>query len=460
MLRIFRNRFKDKFDETPFISNQQVIKSTEIIGSSPTERFDSAIEKHLSEIYKKNHLANSYAKSNDDLKKSASDQQLSTETGLTEAEILVNSYIDNLGDSITVSDVTSQFQKPPYGWKDTATIDMLIRLFKKGKRKFEWRSDLIDINTFVDKAVKQNERQAIVIKAQEEIGKDRIRNVKKAFRQIFNQDLKEDSDSFALVDEIKKNVNSKYDHYSNLSDEYSSLPFGKHFNTFTKVLQKILDIRDPKALFDHLIKFVDDFKGYHDNCKEVEDFLNDHFDRYTTIREFTLENQINFDSLDEAEEKKGEILKEYFANHDMPGDRFPLVSTIYKELSKSLKTLVEKLKKDAEKTYAEIYKDLESQVKQLNVKEPDEVYQSKESKLKVIENEKNISNLKLLISQANDFRAKSVQSILSYKAKKEGKKEKNTIVIDDLSGVIENEEQLDKYLSELRKRLLCSSKSK
>ena len=148
-------------------------------------------------------------------------------------------------------------------------------------------------------------------------------------------------------------------------------------------------------MFDHLIKFVDDFKGYHDNCKEVEDFLNDHFDRYTTIREFTLENQINFDSLDEAEEKKGEILKEYFAKDDLPGDKFPQISTIYKELSKSLKSLVEKLKKDAEKTYDEIYKDLESQVKQLNMKEPDEVYQSKESKLKVIENEKNISNLKL-----------------------------------------------------------------
>ncbi len=453
-----RKRFNEKFNTTPFISNQQVIKSTDLTGSTPSERFDSAVEKHLSEIYKKNHLANSYAKSNDDLKKSASDHQLSIETGLTEAEILVNSYIDNLGDYITVSDVTSQFQKPPYGWKDTATMDVLIKLFKKGKRKFEWRGDLIDINTFVDKAVKQNERQAIVIKAQEEIGKDKIREVKKAFRKIFNQDLKEDSDLLALVDEIKKNAEVKKDHYSKLIDDHSNLPFGKHFNTFTKVLQKIIDIRDPKALFDHLVKFEEEFKGYHDNCKAVEDFLNDHFDRYIAIRDFTLENQINFDSLDEAEEKKSEILKEYFAKDDMPGDKFPYVSAIYKELSKSIKLLVDKLKKDAEKTYDEIYKDLEEQLKQQGIKEPDMLYQPKESKLKVIDGEKNVSNLKLLISQAGDFRAKSIQSILSYKAKKEGKKEKNTIVIDDLSTVIENEEQLDKYLGELKKRLLAQLK--
>ncbi|MDX9712579.1 MAG: BREX system P-loop protein BrxC [Ignavibacteriaceae bacterium] len=453
-----RKRFNEKFSSTPFISNQQIIKSADLTGSTPTERFESSIDKHLSEIYKKNHLANSYAKSNDDLKKSASDQQLSTDLSLTEAEILVNSYLDNMGDSITVTDVANQFQKPPYGWKDTATIDVLIKLFKKGKRKFEWRSDLIDINTFVDKAIKQNERQAIVIKAQEEIRKDRIKDVKKAFRKIFNQDLKEDSDAFALVDDIKKNTEIKKAQYSDLRDKYSSLPFGKHFTNFTKVLQKITDIRDPKALFDHLMKFEEEFKGYHDNCKEVEDFLNDHFERYITIREFTSENQINFDSLDEAEEKKGEILKEYFAKDEMPGDKFPQISTIYKELSKSLKSLVEKLKKDAEKTYEEIYKDLESQVKQFEIKEPEVIYQSKESKLKIIDDEKNISNLKLLISQAGDFRAKSVQSILSYKAKKDGKKEKDTVVIDDLSTVIQNEEDLDKYLAELKKRLLAQLK--
>lgn len=156
--------------------------------------------------------------------------------------------------------------------------------------------------------------------------------------------------------------------------------------------------------------------------------------------------------------KKGETLREYFAKDEMPGDKFPQISTIYKELSKSLKSLVEKLKKDAEKAYEEIYKDLESQVKQLEIKEPEVIYQSKESKLKIIDGEKNISNLKLLISQAGDFRAKSVQSILSYKAKKDGKKEKDTVVIDDLSTVIQNEEDLDKYLAELKKRLLAQLK--
>lgn len=447
-------RFKEKFCSVPFISNQQIVKSGDLTGTAPTERFENAIEKHLSEIYKKNHLANSYAKTIDDLKKSASDQQLTTDLGLTEAEILINSFIDNIGDSVTVTDITSQSLKPPYGWKDTATIDVLIRLFKKGKRKFEWRSDLIDINTFVEKAVKQNERQAIVIKAQEEIGKDRIKDVKKAFRKIFNQDLKEDSDVYSLVEEIKKNAEIKKEHYFKISEKYAGFPFDKHFNALAKVLQKITDIRDPKVLFDHLIKFEEEFKRYNDNCKEVEDFLNDHFGRYDAIRAFTLENQINFDSLDEAEERKGALLKEYFAKDEMPGDKFPQVSAIYKELSNNIKDLVEKLKKDAEKAYDEIFRDLENQIKQLEIKEPDTLYQPKESKFKEINNEKNVSNLKLFISQAGDFRAKSIQSIISYKAKKDGKPVQESEVIKDLQAVIKNEEDLDKYLNELRKRLL------
>lgn len=454
-----RKRFIEKFSITSFISNQQIIKSTELTGSTPSEKFDRAIEKHLSEIYKKNHLASAYAKTNDDLRNSATNQQLTIELILAEAEILVDSYITHMGDFITVTDVVNHFQKPPYGWKDTATIDILIKLFKKGKRKFEWKSELIEINVFAEKAIKLNERQSLVIKVQENIGKEKLKEVKDAFRKIFNHDLKEESDILALVNEIKKNANAKKEHYSELTDKYSAYPFRKHFHTFSKVLQKITEIRDSKALFDHLVKFEEEFKGYHDNCKQVEDFLNDQFDKYNTIKDFTTENRNNFDSLDETEEKKGETLREYFSKDELPWDIFPQIKIIYKELSKCLKSLVEELKKDAEKTYDEIYKDLETQVKQLKIKETDVLYQSKESKLKAIVDEKNLSNLKLLISQASDFKAKSIQNILSYKAKSEGKKEKDTVVIDDLSTVIQDEEDLDNYIAKLKKRLLDQLKA-
>jgi hypothetical protein len=454
-VRDLQKQFQDKFSNTKFISNQQILKPGDINGSTPKARLDDAIEKHLSEIYKKNHLADSYAITNDDLKKSAADPQRTTDNSLNEAESLVNAYIGQLGESVTVYDIVNHFLKQPYGWKDTATIDMLIKLFKKGKRKFEWRSDIIDIHTFVDKAIKQSERAAIVAKPQEEIGSDTIKEVRNSYRTIFNQDLHEDSDANALIDEIKNKLQDKLLHYQKLTDAYfGKYPFGKHFNELTKSLDKIINTRDSKALFDHLIKFRDNLKRAYDNCKELEDFVHNQFERYDAIKDFTEENRLNFESLNEAEVRKSENLIDYFKNDDMPGNRFPEIKAIYDELSKSLKRLVDELRDEAVKKYEVIYTELDAAAQGNGIKEPASVYYPKDTKLKNIQTEKNISNLQLLLSQAGDFKANSIKSIYEYREKQEGGKARSIEVIDLQSTTINNEDDLEKYITDIRAQVL------
>lgn len=448
-----QKRLREKFLTISFISNQQILRPGEIGGSTAPERFDSAVQKHLAEIYKRNHLANSYASSNDDLKKSALDNQLSTDNSLTEAEVLVNSFIDNFGALITVYDVINQFQKSPYGWKDGSTIDILIKLFKKNKRKYEWRSDLIDIKTFVDKAIKTNERQAIVIKPQETFSQDEIKQARLAFRETFNQDIKEDNDFNLLIDEIKKKCQAKLEHYQKLSDEYhGKYPFGIHFYNYVKILNKILDTRDPKALFEYIFKFKSDNKKINDSSKENEDFIDKQFERYQAIKEFMLENQMNFESLDEADNRKAEQLIEYFKNDDMPGNSFPQIRKIYDELSKSLKDMVEKLKTEATKRYAELFSEVEAKAAEMKIKEPENHY-SKEPKLKAINLEKNIPNLRLILSQADEFKAKTLKTLIEQKAKDSGS-DKITEVISAKSCVIQNEKDLDSYLDDIRQQIL------
>lgn len=452
-----QKQLKEKFLTITFISNQQILKPSDLAGSVATDRFNSAVEKHLSEIYKKNQLANSYASSNDDLKKSANEIQFSTDNSLTEAEVLVNASIDTFGALITVYDVINQFQKPPYGWKDTSTIDILIKLFKKNKRKYEWRGDIIDIKNFVERAIKTTERQAIVIKQQEAFSTDEIKQVRLAFREIFNQDLKEDNDFNLLVDEIKQKCQTKLEFYQKLSDDYyGTFPFGIHFSNYVRILNKILDTRNPKALFEYILKFKDANKKINDNCKENEDFISNQLERYITIKEFTFENQMNFESLDEAENKKAEQLIEYFKNDDMPGNSFPQIRKVYEELSKSLKDLVEKLKNEAKIYYQDLYKDVEDKIAVLLIKEPDTFF-DKDSRLKTINTEKNISNLQLILSQADDYKAKILKLIIEQNAVESGS-EKTTEVITDLSCVIESEEQLDLYIDKLKQRLLTKLK--
>ena len=453
-----RRRIIEKFSSTSFISNNQVLSSSEIQGSSPKEKFENAIDYHLREIYKKNHLANGYAKLNDDLRKAAEDIQINGDTSLTEAESLVNSYINNFGDSITVDDVVKQFLKAPYGWKDISTLDMLVKLFKKNRRKFEWRSDFIDIKSFVDKAIKSNERAAIVIRAEDIIDPDNIRKARKAYRDTFNEDLKEDSDQAILCSEIKAKIKTKVERHQSLSDSYfGKYPFGKHFNDYVKILNKILDIRDPKTLFVYLTKFADDNKIIRDNCIELEDFIANQFTKYDAIRDFTQDNLNNFDALEEADREKSLLLRKYFKDNDKPADSFPQMNKIHQELAASLNNLVGSLKTKALGLYDQLYSELDAKAKELKVNEPG-IYDSKEYKINAIENSNNIETLRRVLSEVNDFKAKNLKAIIEYAGKNNGGNGRSTEIISDLSTTIENEEQLNNYINELKKRLLAKLK--
>ncbi len=237
-MRDLIKKFEIKFVETSFISTNRVINPDEIKVKDPVKRFQEVLQLHLKEIYKKNHLAPS--RTNDELKRAAADKQIMMDKSLRQGEDLLNTYIDQFGSSITVDDIIKQFLQPPYGWKDTSTIDVLLNLSKKNKRKFEWRNESIDLTQFVDYALKTNERPAIVILHIEDVDKKLIDDVRGAYRQIFNEDLREKSEANMLFEEMKMSINKKVKDFSKLEEDYySTTPFGVHFHDFKKILSSI-----------------------------------------------------------------------------------------------------------------------------------------------------------------------------------------------------------------------------
>ncbi len=330
-LRDLIKKFEIKFADTSFISANQVINPDEIKVKEPGKRFDEALQIHLKEIYKKNHLAP--AKTNDELKKSAASKQTTIDKSLTEAEDLVNGHLDQFGGSITVDDAIKQFQQPPYGWKDTSTIDILLNLAKKNKRKFEWRNDPIDLVQFVGYALKSNERSALDILSIEEVGMDLIRDVRDAYRQIFNEDLRERNDAGVLFEEIKTRFSEKLKFYSDFDEKYyGTTPYGIHFHELVKIFKEFLDIRDPKKLFERVIQDQKINKENNDRCKDLVDFIKHQYKNYAAIKIFEEENRQNFASLDIAEKAKAETLNSYFKNEDLPSEKFPQIKKIYEEL--------------------------------------------------------------------------------------------------------------------------------
>jgi hypothetical protein len=108
-------RIKNKYAETKFISLQTIIESDQINGTTASERLNNLIDKHLVSIYKNHKLSLEYARNTAELRSSAADNQTLMPT-LTPAEIMVNDFITQHNNRITVYDLIQNFEKEPFSW--------------------------------------------------------------------------------------------------------------------------------------------------------------------------------------------------------------------------------------------------------------------------------------------------------------------------------------------------------
>ena len=132
----------------------------------------------------------------------------------------------------------------------------------------------------------------------------------------------------------------------------------------------------------------------------------------------------------------------------MPGNKFPQIKKIYEELQDVLKDHFQELQKKAVKSYTEIFKQLDSKAKELQVSDLHGIYNAQE-KLSEIKEENNISRLKLTISEAENFKVRKLKQIIEENQKNK-KTNKETEIFNIRTVHIETEDQLNSYIEKLR----------
>ena len=206
--KVISERIIEKFPETRYISQNQVIEADQVIGANPADRVKNMIEKHLSTIYKNQKMSSEYAQNQTDLKNSAANTQIIMPI-LTPAEVIVNDFITLHNDNITVYDLVKEFAKDPFGWRNEAVLDILVHLVKKKKREFSYRSTpRYPIVDFINKAVSTPERMVCIVLSGEEIDQATIDLVIRCFKEIFNRELPSTTDGNVLyetlIDELRR----------------------------------------------------------------------------------------------------------------------------------------------------------------------------------------------------------------------------------------------------------------
>jgi hypothetical protein len=438
------NRFQKLFLKAPVISNQIVMNDLSEEQNSQ-KRYENALTKHFDSIYKKHFLVKNYASTNEELRLSSLNQQMNIDKNLDTAEEEVNNWLLNMGQSVTVSDVINHFSKAPFGWRDLATLDVLIHLAQKDKRDLERNGETLSTAEFFNKAIKSSERSAIVVKATAEIDTHLINSALDAYRHIFNESLLVSDDARKIHAEMTMKFNSLQLDNNSYSNEYSRYSFGSHFRKWSQALGELAVTRDPKRLFERLIQERGEFYKLSDTCKELKDFCNHQISEYKRIEQFLKQNSGNFDNLPFEEQEKGQQLADYFENDDKPARRFPQMKAIHKELKDALERLKETLRYKAVSKYEHIFDELDTFL----VSEP---YNPdyRHTKIDELKNEKNIAHLKVAIAEAEQFKLDKLKEISQDKGKE-------TVQIRiaglGLPSQIESSDQMEAYLTQLRQAI-------
>ena len=446
---------KHKILETRFISQNHIVEPDQVNGATPADRISNIIQKHLDGIYKNHKLSNDYARNQAELKQAAADNQAVVEL-LTPAEQLVNDFISANNNRISVQDLIHNFAKEPFGWRFEAVLHVLIQLVKKKKREFVYKGQpRYPIVDFINKAVSTAERSSCEVVSGEEIDQSVLDAVVQAYKVIFNDNLAGTTDKNTLYDDLIAAFKKKLDeHQLWENDYYGKYPFGNCFHKATHQLNQWIQTRDIKKLFETLIEEQEESKKLFDTAKAIQDFMSRALNDYREMMEFVRAQNDNVKMLSEEHIEKVRKINQFLGEED-PRNDFRHIKKAYDEVQQALKDKLKEFRQETIDVYERIFDELEQEANKKNVDAA--AYANREYILNKIKKLDSLSALKNEFLNANNFKSLQLEKIIEAIPVEAGSvaKEPQSYYVSRKASTIENEEELDQYLKELRKDMLA-----
>ncbi|GGF79099.1 BREX system P-loop protein BrxC [Wenyingzhuangia marina] len=448
--------FKDKLTETRFVSQNRLVESSEVNGTVVADRISNVIQLHLGGIYNKHLLSTQYARTQQELKKSVADAQVLFDT-LDPAEQLVNDFITQHNNQITVYDLINYFQKEPFGWRFEAVLDILVHLEKKKKREFKYKGqERYNRVDFINKAVSTAERTSCEVISSEEIDQQTLVEVVNAYKNIFNQVLGGEqvtTDQNKLYDDLIAALRIQEKRNTNLYSKYAKYPFSNIFSKVNSTLQQWVHITDLKKLFKNIIEEQTLLKEQMDQAKSIEEFAQSKIAKYIDIQHFVRENNENFKLLTNEEIEKVKKINHFFILED-PRKEFRHIVKAAEELKAALEQRAQELQKQTIDAYQELFKELHSEAEKRKVST--QHYAEEEYILKGIQNTTSLGALKNKYLEANNFKSTELKKIVQATPVAVGDKvaETENYYVSKGASVITNEKELEAYLLKLRREML------
>lgn len=413
--------FQKILDTCPVISGLSVMDEVELGNKRGNDRYNLAIQKHLSNIYTKAKLVGTgMPTTTDQLKKAIlrnveSGEYEGFNAELTPAEREVEIYLNKQFQEVNVADILAKFAKAPYGWDNICTLYVINELVRRHNRDYSYANNP-NIETNIVAARIITETNKFTLRQAKAINPQVIQQFTNAWKDIFGT-----TDTFGTTDstqifrmcrepESERSLVKRRDGYRKIEAQISGYSFATPIREAIDLFDSWLNERDQLKFFQAVISKQQEAHELIDKCKELVQFTHDQLDTYKQILSFVNDNAYNFPFL------STEYLDKVKAIQKIQSDTWPVSSLrsyirLQKELSYALDGVRESLRQQIRTAYHEIFNYLENVAKEQNV--PVSVLSSREN---VILNKTTPTNI--LVLQGNTstdaFYQAEIEKILDY----------------------------------------------
>ena len=282
----------------------------EIKGNDAKNKIDQALEYLVIHVYRDLNLITKFAETDADIYKILHGEETylpGTEPN-REAAAKIEKYLEihfNQNLPTTMSDVQSDFQKDPNGWREidiAAVVAMLIR-DQKVTIKYGGATIQPDNSKLPDMLRKKSEIGKTSISIRQNVSIQKIREVRDFLRDYFDEmDVPDDEDG--LIAYIVWKFNGELDHYTELDARYEGHKYPDQLKVkqaITLVKDILSQQKDNLALIQRVIDREDALYDMHDALQDVEEFFKTRVALFDAAVKYEKDLRVDLDYLSKDE---------------------------------------------------------------------------------------------------------------------------------------------------------------
>ena len=381
-------KIKEILDKCPVLSGNSEVYDSLLNGKKGADRYSSAMNHHLSMIFPQAGMVDnpSIPKDNNALRNSINrpiqpGEYEGLDASLTPAENEVERYLQKQGTlDVALTQITSKFAQPPYGWLDTCTLYLVNELVRCHRRDFTYNNNRnVDASTVANKIV--SETSKFSVREGEAIPQDLVNRFLDAWKKIFGiSNAISSNDSTQAFRTAQEKLTSIITNYDKIISQYRRYNFINPLESFVELVRKWLSIRDITKFFKTVIEDSEEAAKLMDSCKEVIYFVHEQIGKFNDIVNFASDNKDNFTFLNEdlkglAEELQGLKDKVWPIQIREYNKKKKEIETALDDIRKQIR---EEIKQEYEKTYQDLCQSAKDNGVDVSfVSEPASIYSAK-----------------------------------------------------------------------------------